>query len=171
MKFRTLSSVSAAVLAAASLGFSQAPRTMQLPDILAWKRIVQPAVSGDGQWFVYKLAPNEGNSEVVIRSLKDGKETRFTTGEQPRVETAPGGPPPPPPRDLQISENSKWAAFLVYPSQKEAKALLKQKKPVQAKLTLVELASGNKKEFDKIRRFAFSGEKSNSIAMHRYAAT
>lgn len=144
---------------------------MQLPDILAWKRIVQPTISADGQWFAYKIAPNEGNAEVVIRSMKDGKETRFSTGEQPRPDAGFAGPPPPAPRDLQISDDSKWAAFLVYPNQKEAKALTKQKKPVQAKLTLVELATGNKKEFDKIRRFAFGGERSSAIAMYRYAPT
>src|ERR1043166_4080640 len=88
-------------------------KTIQLQDIMSWKRIQNPVVSNDGQWFAYKLSPNEGNSEVVIRSLKDGKETRFPIGELPRVEFNPGAPPPPPPRDLQISDDAKWAAFLV----------------------------------------------------------
>jgi dipeptidyl aminopeptidase/acylaminoacyl peptidase len=143
-------------------------RAIQLPDILAWKHIQTPLVSNDGGWFAYKLAPGEGNAEVVIRNLKDGKEQRFSIGELPRPE---GNGPPivAPPRDLAISDDGKWAAFLVYPSAKEAKALRKQKKPLQNKLMLVELATGDKKEFDKIRRFAFSGERSTAIAMHRYA--
>ena len=163
--------VTFAVLIAAGLMQAQEPKAIQLPDILAWKRIQQPTLSGDGQWFAYKLSPNEGNAEVVIRSMKDGKDQRFAIGEMPRVDGAPGGPPPPPPRDLQISDDSKWAAFLVYPSAKEAKALVKQKKPVQSKLTLINLATGDKKEFDKIRRFAFGGERSSAIAMYRYAPT
>lgn len=167
MKFR----ISLISLTLVGLSFAQTPRAMQLPDILAWKRIGQPMVSADGNWFAYKLNPNEGNSEVVLRSVKDGKETRFPIGELPRVEGGPGGPPPPAPRDLQISEDSKWAAFLVYPTQKEAKALVKAKKPVQSKLTLVNLTTGDKKEFDKIRRFAFAGERANTLAMYRYAPT
>jgi len=65
-----------AILLAA--GFVQAQdqsgskRAIQLPDILSWKRIQQPMISGDGQWFVYRISPNEGDSEVVIRSMKDG---------------------------------------------------------------------------------------------------
>jgi dipeptidyl aminopeptidase/acylaminoacyl peptidase len=167
MKLRVLI---AAVLAA-SIVRAGAQKAIQLPDILSWKRIVNPLISGDGQWFAYKLTPNEGNSEVVIRSLKDGKETRFPIGEQPRLDLGFGGPPPPPPHDLQISEDSKWVAFLVYPTAKEAKALKKQHKPAESKLMLVELATGNKKEFAKIRRFAFGGEKSAAIAMHRFAQT
>jgi len=161
------------LLALVLAGFIRAEdqKVIQLADILAWKRIVSPNISGDGRWFAYKLQPNEGNSEVVIRSLADGKEMRFPIGEQPRIEPNFAAPPPPPPRDLQISEDSKWAAFLVYPAQKEAKSLKKQRKPVQSKLMLVELATGSTKEFDKVRRFAFAGERSNAIAMHLYAPT
>ncbi len=162
----------ALIFAAAAFGplqADQAQRPMQLADILAWKRIQTPVVSNDGAWFVYKVTPGDGNSEVVIRSLKDGKETRFAIGELPRP--AGFGPPPPARHDLAISDDSKWAAFLEYPAAKEAKALRKQHKPVQTKMMLVELATGNKKEFDKVRRFAFSGELSTAIAMLRYAPT
>ncbi len=148
-------------------------RAIQLPDILAWKHIQTPLVSNDGGWFAYKLVPGEGNSEVVLRNLKDGKEQHFAIGEIPPPDANGGGGgrggAQAPPRDLAISEDGKWAAFLVYPTAKEAHSLRKQKKPVQSKLTLIELATGDKKEFDKVRRFAFSGERSNSIAIHRYA--
>jgi hypothetical protein len=152
----------------------EAQRTMQLPDILAWKRIQTPVVSPDGQWLAYKLTPGEGNSEVVIRNLKNGKEQRFAIGELPRVEGNGGGgrgAAPAAPRDLAISEDSKWAAFLVYPTDKEARTLRRQRKPVESKLTLIDLATGDKKEFDKVRRFAFSGELAGAIAIHRYAPT
>jgi acetyl esterase/lipase len=151
-----------------------AQRTMQLPDILAWKRIQTPVVSGDGAWMAYKLTPGEGNSEVVIRDLKNGKEQHYPIGELPRAEEGGGGGrggAPQAPRDLAISEDSKWAAFLVYPTDKEARALRRQRRPVESKLTLIELASGDKREFEKVRRFAFSGEMATAIAIHRYAPT
>jgi dipeptidyl aminopeptidase/acylaminoacyl peptidase len=37
-------------------------------------------------------------------------------------------------------------------------------------VVLVELATGKKTEFEKTRRFAFSGEKSTALALHRYPA-
>jgi dienelactone hydrolase len=148
------------------------PRPIQLADILAWKRIQTPIVSANGQWFAYKLAPNEGNSEILLRNLNDGKEQRFPIGELPQLNPGPGGPPmAPPARDLAFSDDSKWVAFLVYPTAKEAKAQKKLRKPVESKLALVELATGKKTDFDKIKRFAFSGERSTAIALHRFAPT
>lgn len=38
-----------------------------------------------------------------------------------------------------------------------------------AKVVLVELDNGKKSEFDKVRRFAFSGDRSTALALHRYA--
>ncbi len=171
MKHRILvATIFAAVLCVPGRADEGTQRAIQLPDILAWKHIQTPMVSSDGTWFAYKLVPGDGNAEVVIRNLKDGKEQRFPIGELPRPEGF-GPPAAPAPRDLAISEDGKWAAFLIYPTEKEAKALRKQRKPLQSKLMLVELATGTKKEFDKVRRFAFSGELSTAIAIHRYAPT
>src|SRR5205814_4010727 len=43
--------------------------------------------------------------------------------------------------------------------------------PAQNKVGLINLATGEKKEFDKIRRFAFNGDKPTWIAMQSYSAT
>ena len=37
-----------------------AQKPIQLPDILAWKRIQTPAVANNGEWFAYRIAPAEG---------------------------------------------------------------------------------------------------------------
>jgi len=150
-----------------------AQKPIQLNDILAWKRIASQSLSPDGIWFAYRVSPAEGNSEVVIRNLKDGKDQHFPIGAIPRVDPPAGGPPQLmiAVRDLAISDDGKYAAFLAYPSAKEAKVLKKTKKPVQSRVVVVELATGKKTEFEKIRRFAFSGERATMIAMHRYAPT
>ena len=149
-----------------------AQKPIQLNDILAWKRIVSPSVSPDGIWFAYRVSPAEGNSEVVIRNLKDGKDQHFPIGEIPRVDAPAGGPPVMmAARDLAISDDGKYAAFLAYPSAKEAKTLKKAKKPVQSRVVVVELATGKKTEFEKVRRFSFSGERATMLAMLRYAAS
>ena len=147
-----------------------AQKPIQLNDILAWKRIVSPSVSPDGVWFAYRVSPAEGNSEVVIRNLKDGKDQHFAIGQIPAVAAPAGGPPVMMgARDLAISDDGKYAAFLAYPTAKEEKLLKKTKKPVQSRVIVVELATGKKTEFEKVRRFAFSGERATMLAMLRYA--
>jgi len=42
-------------------------RPMQPADLKAWKNIRTPALSNDGKWFAYVLAPNEGDASVIIR--------------------------------------------------------------------------------------------------------
>ena len=54
---------------------------LTLADLLAWKQIQTPAVSNDGQWFAYKLVPNDGTSEVVLTHLPDGKEQKYSIGQ------------------------------------------------------------------------------------------
>ena len=173
MKYRALVAISifTTLLAVAD---TTGPRPLQLADIIAWKRIQAPSISNDGAWFAYRVSPAEGDSEVVMRNLKDGKDLHFPIGELPRLDLGPGGPPPQfalAARDLAISDDGKYAAFLAYPTAKETKGLKKAKKPVQSKVVVVDLATGKKTEFDKIRRFAFSGERSTMLAMHRYSAT
>jgi len=146
----------------AALSQADGPRALQLADILSWKRIQSPAVSNDGEWFVYRVVPAEGNAEVVIRNLKTGKEQRFPAGDA----VAASGP-----SASAISDDSHWVAFNVSPTTKEAKSMKKAKKQIQTKVVLVELATGKKTEFEKIRRFAFSGEKSTVLALHRGADT
>src|SRR5450755_1510816 len=138
----------AALLISALPGWAQKP--IQLADILSWKRIQAPAVSNDGEWLAYRVSPAEGDAEVVIRNLKTGKDQRFPIGDPGAAAPAPdaGGPPQAAPpatgSALAIAGNSRWAAFLSYPNSKDAKKLKKDKKPIQTKAVLVELASGKK---------------------------
>jgi hypothetical protein len=105
----------------------------------------------------------------VIRSTRESKEHRFQIGEPP----APVGGPPGAAAagaPLVIAPTSKFVAFAVYPTAKEAKRLKAQRRPLYNKLALVNVATGEKKEFDKVRRFAFSGELAGWLAMQAYPA-
>ena len=88
---------------------------------------------------------------------------------------------------LSISGDSRWVAFTVYPAaatgagrggrggrggggggggaaaQGAAPAA-----PAQNKMALVNLATGEKKEFDKVRSFSFNGDKPTYIAMQSF---
>ena len=41
-------------------------RPLSAADIQSWKGIRATALSNDGNWFAYQLAPNEGDAEVVL---------------------------------------------------------------------------------------------------------
>ncbi len=146
-------------------------RPIEMKDILAWKRLGTATVSDDGKFFAYKLTPTEGDGEVVLRRVADDKAWRFAIGESAGFGGgggAFGGGPVA--RELDFSDDGKWFAFTVAPSAKEAKRLKRERKPLQNKITLVELATEKKTEFEKIRRFAFSAENAAWIALHRYGA-
>ncbi len=160
-----------AFVASAPVRADQKP--LSLPDVLAWKRIQTPALSNDGQWFAYKLVPNDGNSQVVLKNIQTGAEQRFDIGEvvRPNPYTGGGREMAGPAHDVVFSDNSKWLAFDVHPSVSESHQLKKQHKPLENKVFLVDLATGKKTEFDRIRRFSFSGERASAIALQRYPAT
>lgn len=143
------------------LAGAEAPalKNLQLADAIRWKRASGVKLSHDGQWMAYLVVPGEGNAEVVVRHLTDGKEQRFPAGE-----TSPFG------GSVSFSDDSKWLAFLVNPTFEEGKRLKKERRPPQRKALVVELATGTKTEFEKVKTVAFSGRRSTHLAVHRAGA-
>jgi dipeptidyl aminopeptidase/acylaminoacyl peptidase len=139
-------------------------KPLKMADVLAWKHVAGATLSPDGQWFAYLLAPNEGDGEVVVRQTRGDKEMRFASGE------ARGGGPGAAGGGPVFSEDSQWLAFAIHHTAKEGKLLQKQHKPSRNKVGLVKLASGEKTEFENVRRFAFSGDSATTLALHAYGA-
>ena len=153
----------------------QAPqRPIEVEDVIAWKSVGATVLSNDGQWFGYRLAPQEGDAEIVLKPVRGGKELRFQAGEQPQGAGGGGGgrggAAAGATSTLAFSEDSKWAAFTSYPTRAAAERMRRQRRPIQSSVAIVNLATGEKKEYPKIRRFAFSGESSTWIALHRFGA-
>jgi dipeptidyl aminopeptidase/acylaminoacyl peptidase len=166
-------------------------KQMSAADLKAWKNIRNPVLSDNGKWFAYVLAPNEGNGDVVVRSLQDGKETKYPIGDASSRGGGRGGPPGAAAGEggpLQISGDGKWVAFTIYPNAAAPGASGRGARggrggapgggngasntpPAQNKLGLINLATGEKKEFDRVRRFSFNGDTPTWIAMQSYAAT
>ncbi len=163
------------VLGLAALTATRAPaqqsggqKTLDATDLSFWKSIRNAATSADGRWFAYVLAPNEGDGEVVVRPTSAGaREWRFPIGE---AVVQPFNPFDQTPRNapLVISGDAKWTAFSTYPTTQEAKKLKKDKKPIQAGLLVINLATGEKRDFEKIQRFSFAGEHPSWLVMKRY---
>ena len=137
---------------------SAARRAMTPADISAWKSIRGATLSSDGAWFAHLLAPNEGDAEVVVRqTTAGGKVLRFPIGEPP----ANGGAP-------VMAADGRWVAMLVYPKAAEQKKLRQQRRPIVSRALVVNLATGEQREFDRIRRIAFGGEAPKYIAMQAF---
>ena len=148
---------------------------MQVSDIVAWKTIGATTLSNDGQWFGYRLAPGEGDAQLMLRHTSSEREWKFEIGDpqaaQPAGDAgAPPAGPPPTAVGVQFSEDAKWAAFTTFPTRTEAQRLRRQRRPIESGLGIVNLATGEKRDYPRIRRFAFSGEASMWIALHRQAA-
>ena len=150
-------------------------RPIELQDIINWKAIGTTAVSNDGQWFAYRLTPGEGDAQIVVKRARGGdKELKFEIGELPVAGAAGGGgrggDAGAGSASLDFSEDSKFVAFTTYPSRRESQRLRRLRRPVQTGVTIVNLATSEKREYPRIRRFAFSGDASTWIALQRHPA-
>jgi dipeptidyl aminopeptidase/acylaminoacyl peptidase len=154
----------------------QSGKPLAVQDVINWKAIGATVVSNDGQWFAYRLAPGEGDAQVVVKRTQgtaDAKPMTFEVGEPPAAGAAGGGrggDAAGPSASVDFSEDSKWIAFTTYPSRREAQRLRRLRRPVQSGVTIVNLATGEKREYARIRRFAFSGDASTWIALQRQPA-
>jgi hypothetical protein len=186
-----LSFGSVAVLAAQQPApVSGSTKQLQPADLKAWKTIRSSVLSSDGKWFAYVLAPNEGDANVIIRSTgTDNKEFTFPIGSSDAAGRGGGGgrggaAPDAGGGPLSISADSRWVAFTVYPPAASGRGGrggtgrggrggggaqtadgAAQTPPAQNKLALVNLATGEKKEFDRVRRYAFNGDKPTWLAI------
>ena len=135
--FLSLALLLSAVRFQAAIPPSPEQRPIDFSDAAAWKGVNATALADRGDWFAYRLSPQEGDSSVVVRETKGIKEYKFAVGEIPAAGAAAGGPAGSPVASgaaLAISSDSKYAAFTMFPSHAEAAQLKKQKKPIQSKV-------------------------------------
>ena len=147
-------------------------KAIELADMASWKSVRASALANNGEWFAYRVAPAEGDSEVVVRQVKGTKEYKFAAG-------GPGGPAGVPAQlaafigggaTFSFSADSKWFVFTINPPAKPAPAGFGPQAPT-TKTVLLSLASGEKTEFENIRRAAFSGESATHLALQKNPST
>ncbi|HUF48561.1 MAG TPA: hypothetical protein VMM93_12160, partial [Vicinamibacterales bacterium] len=146
-----------AVIAFAPVGAQSGKRPLGLEDILAFRALGQTALSPDGAWFAYRMAPLQGDSEVIVKSTSGDREMTFAVGDG-------GGA-------MSFSEDSRWLALTTALPRRDAEAARRASRPVQNSVTLVNLATGDKTVVDKVRRHVFNGEMGGWIALDRYPAS
>jgi dipeptidyl aminopeptidase/acylaminoacyl peptidase len=108
-------------------------------------------LSPDGRWIVYGINRSSRDNELRIAPLGGGVATKTVAfGAQPA-----------------FSSDSKWAAYSIGYSEAQQDKLRQQKKPVQNKIGLLNLASGETSTLDAIESFAFAPTGTH-LAMRRY---
>lgn len=137
-----------------------ARQPLQLADVLTWQSVRGATLSPDGQWFAYRLAAPEGDSEVILRKTHGDEEKRFPGGE---AKGFFGG-------DVTFSDDSKWLAFRQMPPAKKEKkgpasATSGAAEQKDSKLVVIELATAARHEFEKVRRFVFSPKGTGWLAL------
>jgi dienelactone hydrolase len=141
-------------------------------DIKAWNSIRGATLSSDGKWFAYVQGPAEGDGTLYVKSTGDASKTMtFPVG-------GTGG------GTFAISGDSKWIGFIVAPPTPPENARAAggrggrggggapgANNAARNKFALVNLATGEKKEFEHIRGFDFSGDTPLWIALRGYSGS
>ena len=136
--------VFSAVIALSSLGLAQKkPLDHSVYD--SWKTIRGTTFSADGNWIVYVVAPQEGDSQVEVKSLTDGRHYEFARGGT-----------------VQFSADSHFLVASIVPALADVKKAIKDKvaaadMPKNA-LLILNLADGKQTKIDTVTSFQLSKE-------------
>ncbi len=91
-------------------------RPIEVADVVKWKTIGTTTASDDGQWFAYRIAPGEGDAQVIVKSTQSDKEHKFDIGDPSGGASGAagggrGGGPAGGGSAIAFSDDSKWVAF------------------------------------------------------------
>lgn len=130
-------------------------KALTLADVDTWRSIKAAALSPDGKWFAHRVGAAEGDSDVILRNLGNGKETKFPGG---------GGF-----GSATFSLDSKWFAFTYSPS--PPKGIFALAPRPKAKTVLVNLSNGEKTEIEGAGSFRFNGEAATHLVYRKIIDT
>jgi dipeptidyl aminopeptidase/acylaminoacyl peptidase len=134
-------------------------RPLELKDALEWKNVGRAVLSRDGKWFACGILGAPGKGEVLVRQTSGDREHRI-----------PGAS-----FTIAFSHDSRWVAFATMAAPEPGRRRPAAAAPPPAagkagpRVVLIELASGNKVEYEGMSRFAFAGEAGNVLAVHKPA--
>ncbi len=134
---------------------------------MAFKGIGGEALARDGAWLAWRATSLEGDGYVIFRQTRGPKQWRFNLGEEPAPASYGQRPAP---RELALSSDGRWGAFIADPAHAEGERLRKQHKRLETHAGLVHLATGELVELPHVRHFAFSGDNPDWIAFEKYGA-
>jgi dipeptidyl aminopeptidase/acylaminoacyl peptidase len=148
------------VLLTVALTIGVRAQTKPIPtfaDYGKWEVLTPSSVRGgfspDGRFVAYAINRSNRNNDLVIATLADGSKKVIPFGS-----------------GAVFSADSKWAAYSIGVSEAEQDKLRADRKPVQNKLGLLNLATGEATTVDSIETFSFSPDGAY-LALRPYAET
>jgi dienelactone hydrolase len=155
MKRLVIVLLAAVVLVTAGLAAqSKAPATFA--DYGKWETLAPAGARGgfspDGRFVAYAINRTNRDNELVILNLADGTKKVAPFGAQP-----------------VFSSDSAFVAYSIGQSEAEQEKLRSEQKPVQNKMGLLKLATGETTTIDSVESFAFSPDGA-SLAFRPYGA-
>ncbi len=108
-------------------------------------------LSPDGAWLAYTVSRSDRTSDLRVLRLADQAVTSVPNGAQ-----------------LAYSSDGRWAAYSIGYTEAEQERMRTARQPVQNKVGLLDLATGDVASFDGMQSFSFSGD-GRFLAMKRYA--
>ena len=105
----------------------------------------------DGAWFVYTLAPQDGDGELVVRNLKTGADSRYARG-----------------RGALITADSRFVVYAIAPPKADVdKAKKEKKKPEdqpKSGLGVLTLSTGEVFTADRVKSFRIAEDAGGFVA-------
>jgi acetyl esterase/lipase len=134
---------------------AQTKSPAQPADYGQWESLAVPrefgGLSPDGKWLAYGINRSNRENELRVTNIADGTTKTAAFGAQ-----------------AVFSADSRWVAYAIGYSESQEEKMKKDKKPVQRKLGLLNLSTGEQVVVDGIESFAFSPA-GTYLAMRRYA--
>jgi dipeptidyl aminopeptidase/acylaminoacyl peptidase len=134
---------------------AQTKSPVQPADYGQWESLAVPrefgGLSPDGKWIVYGINHSNRENELRVTNISDGTTKTAAFGTQ-----------------AAFSSDSHWIAYAIGYSESQEEKMKKDKKPVQRKLGLLNLSTGEQIVVDSIESFAFSPT-GTYLAMRKYA--
>jgi dipeptidyl aminopeptidase/acylaminoacyl peptidase len=157
-------------------GTNSAKRPLTHQDYDSWRSIQAQQISRNGKFIAYAFMPQDGDGEIVVRSLASGTEWRAPRGYRPPV-------PPPDDPGANIAEvvaaqarlvrplftaDSRFVVFSTEPTKAEInKAKKEKKKPEEMPkngLGIMDLSNGQVTSVEKVKTFQVPDDGSDHIA-------
>lgn len=129
----------------------EAKPTLTVEDYQDWQNLSWANwISEDGQWMAYRVTLVNENDTLYIRSTDAQKEYKYAHANGPK-----------------FSADGRWVAIQQGFSPKKEEAMKKKKTPIQNKMILLDLDSGEDETFESISSFSIS-EDSKHLIMSTY---
>ena len=140
-----------AILALPSIATAQVKRALDHDAYDIWLGIEDQAISDDGRWLLYRLAPQDGDAELRVQSLTSNVVYSIPRGDSPRF-TADG----------------RFVVTIIKPELQLSRQAQREKKPSREQpkdsLGVLNLSSGDVFRVERVESYRLPGDGSRWVA-------